>query len=540
MLTLPARSLGALVVMPDHADPTRSYVALARPRLSTGSPERPSLRLVAWTATLPPRAGEREVGGHLFLEVEVEPGPAELAAAGLAPAQAQPMPWIEAQAILHVQGAEPIASEVAVVAGGRAAFGTRLSPAQVGQLAPQLRGETVAPLQVTWVGRVRARLPAVEIVAAVDLTELRTRTATPTRDELGTHVTTHARVVITGAASPAVEASLRAWVLDALTEQVAAGKPALVHHAAAEVVPWPIQLSSTLDLDGLRGSEPITSLVLAPDELESPPPLRVQARGGFSAGVERVDVELRRPTGEPVRVSLGSETPAWVELGGDPLEGRHRVVSDGAAYPWSRWRALADLRELTIPVVRPAPRTIEVLLAGLDLRSRWAAVRVVLQAVDVDGSVRSHVVELHEGTRAGQWALPAGTEGAPVHARTTFVSAQGLVVERGPDPVEHDQVVVSDPFGHDRITVALVPAGAGWDDVALVMVDVRHEDGTWIHEQAVELRALTDFVRVDLPARAGGPRTVGWRVHASFSDGRFAQGPWQRTEAPLVVVTLPA
>lgn len=539
MLTLPMSTRGELVVLPDHADPTRSYVTLARPRLSSRTPERPSLRLVTWTATQAPRAGEREVGGHLFLEIEVEPGLADLAAAGLSPAAAQPMPWIEAQAILDVQGAEPITSEVSVVAGGRAAFGMRLTPAQVGLLAPQLRGETVAPLQVTWVGQVKARLPATEVVATVDVTELRTHTRTRTREELRAHVSAHARVVITGAVDPAVEASLRAFVIDALTERVATGETALVRYSTAEVVPWPIRLSTTLDLEGVRGIDLVTSLVLPPDELETPPPLRIQARGGFDAGVERVDVELRRGEGEPVGVSLRSETPAWVELGGDALAERHRVVADGVAHPWSRFRELAGLRELTIPVARPAPRTIEVLLAGLDLEHRWAAVRVELSAIDVAGQARAQVVELRTGTRAGRWALPAGTEGAEVHARTTFVSVQGLIVERGPEPVEHDQVVVRDPFGSDRIGVALVPAGPGWEGVALVMVDLRHEDGAWAHEQAVELRALSDFVQVDLPARAGGPRTLAWRVHASFADGRFAQGPWQRTETPLVLVSLP-
>lgn len=542
MLSLPTQTRGALVVMPDHADPTRVYATLARPRLSSHSPERPSLRLVAWTATQAPRTGEREVGGHLFLEIEVEPGPAELAAAGLAAPQAQPMPWLEAQAILDVQGAEPITSEVSVIAGGRAAFGMRLTPLQVGLLAPLLRGDAVAPLQVTWVGQVRARLPAVEVTATVDVGELGSH-ATRTRDELHHHVSMHARVVITGAPSPAVEASLRAFILDALTEQVVAGRTALVRHSAAEVVAWPIRLSTTLDLDGVRRADLVTSLTLPPNELEVPPPLRIQASGGLPAGVERVDVELRRGEAdgeaEPSRVSLTSDTPAWVELAGGDLAARHRVVAGGVTHPWSRWSALAGLRELTIPVALPAPRVVEVLLAGLDLRSRWALVRVELTATDVTGQAHAHVVELREGTRAGQWALPSGTEGTRVLSRTRFTSTQGLLVERGPDPVEHDQVVVSDPFGSDRIGIALVPAGPGWDGVALVMVDLRHEDGTWVHEQAVELHALSDFVQVDLPARTGGPRTLSWRVHASFSDGRFAQSPWQRTELPLLLVSLP-
>lgn len=540
MLSLPLQTRGELVVMPDHDDPRRVYVALARPRLSTRTPERPSLRLLHWMATQAPRAGEREVGGHLFLEIEVEPTAAHVAAAGLAGLDVQPMPWVEAQAILQAQGADPITSEVSVVAGGRAAFAMRLSPQQVDRLAPQLRGETVAPLQVTWVGQVRARLPAAEIIATVDVTALGSLHATGSSTTIRDHVSTHARIEISGSTNPELEAALRAWALDALGERAERGETLLVRASAAEVVRWPLRLSSTLDLDPAQGRDVVTALALPPHELAARPPVRIQARGGFDGGVERVDVELREAGGEPVRVALSSEAAAWVEAGDDALAWRHRVVVGGAARPWSSWREAAGMRDLTIPVILPPPRTIEVLLAGLDLQTRWAFVRVELTASDAAGSLRSHVVELREGSRAGTWVLPSGTEGAAVAARTTLVSVQGLRVEQGPDAVEHDQVVVSDPFGRHRIGVTLVPVGRGWDQLALAMVDLRHEDGTWVHEQAAELRALSDFVQVDLPARAGGSRTLWWRVHASFTDGRFAQSPWQQSDAPLLAVALPA
>lgn len=539
MLTLPMELRGPLVVLPDHADPSRAYAALARPRLSPGTAERPSLRLLAWTATTAPRAGEREIGGHLRLEIEVQPTPHELAAAGRPGLTVHPMPWVDAHAILELPGAEPITSEASVLAGGRAALAMRLSPRQVDLLAPLLRGETVAPLQLTWAGQVRARMPAVEVVATVDSTALGSAHGSGTLTTLRSHVTTHARVEITGSTDPTIEAALRAWALEVLVERAAEGRTLLVRTAAADVVSWPIRLSSTLELGDPPPSGTVTLLALPPEALEQPPPVRIEARGGFDSGVQRVDVELRHADAEPVRVALTDEAPAWVELGRDAITWRHRVVVGGVPHPWSSWRDASGLRDLTIPVVLPPPRVVEVLLAGLDLRTRWATVRVELTATDTADHPHAHGIELREATRSGTWALPDGLQGATVRARTTFVSMQGLLVERGPDEVEHDQVVVADPFGSHRIGLTLVPVGPRWDEIALVMVDVRHEDGPWIHEQAVELRRLADFVQLDLPARPGAPRSIAWRVHASFTDGRFAQGPWQRTDEPLVTVAVP-
>ena len=525
MLQLPLRTEDELVVLHDHVDTSRTFVSLLRPRLSPDSGGRPSLRLVHWTSTEANASGEHEVGGHLFLEIDVVPTADELAAAGLR--HAEPIPWEDATAVLELPGVEPVTSEVSVVAGGRASFSVALSPQQVNVLAPLLTGDQVSPLQVTWKGRVRARLPAVEVSAVVDIEEFRSSVSrgstTVTREILRSHAT----IVIEGAADPELEAALQHWVLDELTRRMDAGEDLELSTSAADV-----------ELQSLRGADVVTALALPPHELGELPPVAVRAVGPVGSGIDRVDVELRSEGTETIALSLTNEQPLPAELPRGPYELRHRVVRGGAAWPWSGWRGSGSMREQTIPVVVPAPRVIEVLLAGLDLSERWSSVRVVLEAV-ADGS-QSTVIELQEGTRDGSWTLPAGFESAEVRARTTFVSRRGLEVEQGPEVVEHGQLVLRDPFGFHRLRITLVPTGAGWEGIAMAMVDLRHEDGSYTHEQAAELRTLADLKKVDLPSRPEAGTAFAWRLHASYEDGRFVRTPWQQSDRTMLAVPLMA
>lgn len=535
MLQLPMRTEGELVILHDHTDDSRAYACRLRPRLSSGTSGRPSLRLVHWTSTEADASGEHEVGGHLFVEIDVEPSATELAAAGVP--HAQPIPWLEAKAVLDLPGAEPVSSEVSVVAGGRASFSLALTPQQVNVLAPLLGGDQVSPLQVTWVGTVRARLPAVEVTVLVDTDERRRTSTTSTTTLTREWLRTHATIVIEGAADPELEAALQQWALDELERRAEAGEDLQLSTSAADVGAWPIRLPTTLDLHALRGTEVVTSLALPPDELGERPPVTVRAIGPVGTEIDRVDVELRPPGGPAITLALADAEPAAADLPRGPYELRHRVVQGGLAWPWSSWREAGSIRDHSIPVVVPAPRTVEVLLAGLDLQQRWSSIRVELSA---DGpSPSSTVIELHEGTRTGSWALPSGSEGAAVRARTTFVSRQGLEVPQGPELVEHDQLLLRDPFGHHRLQVTLVPVGAGWQGVALAMIDLRHEDGSYTHEQAGELRGLGEVAKVVLPSRPEVGTTYQWRLHASYEDGRFVQTQWKTSTSAMQPVMLP-
>jgi hypothetical protein len=86
--------------------------------------------------------------------------------------------------------------------------------------------------------------------------------------------------------------------------------------------------------------------------------------------------------------------------------------------------------------------------------------------------------------------------------------------------------------------VALLPAGTGWSGVAWVMVDLRYTDGSHTIDETVSLRTIDDFLEWEAPARPDGPRTIQWRAHASFSDGRFESRPWQTSDAGVIVVRI--
>ena len=43
---------------------------------------------------------------------------------------------------------------------------------------------------------------------------------------------------------------------------------------------------------------------------------------------------------------------------------------------------------------------------------------------------------------------------------------------------------------------------------------------------------------MEAPARPDGPRTVQWRAHVSFSDGRFESRPWQTSDAGVIAIRI--
>jgi hypothetical protein len=70
------------------------------------------------------------------------------------------------------------------------------------------------------------------------------------------------------------------------------------------------------------------------------------------------------------------------------------------------------------------------------------------------------------------------------------------------------------------------------------MVDLHYVDGAYVVDETIELRTLLDFVEWSVPARPDGPQTVQWRLHASFTDGRFTSGDWQTAERGAIIVRI--
>ena len=545
MLVLPVQSAGEVIALRDDALADRVYVALSRPQVARGIDGQPRFRLLRWAAQTD---NARTVGGRLSLDVNLQPSAAQLSAAGLGERTPMPLPWLDATVRLEGPQFEPVDAEVSIAGAGIAALSVDLSAAAASVLAPLLRGDNVMPLQVVWTGHVQVRLPAVEVIASGDVSEIRRRVeiagggrqVTTTRSIIDANV----HIEIRGTDRPELERALRDWVLDELVRRFTGNLPLTVHAAASDVVRWPITLATTLDdfvAAPARGAL-VETFVLDGQDLGAALPVEVRVLGDFAGRLERVDVRVA-PLGSDAVTELSfTDTAARnLRLGTRDVRFAYRVkLDDRAAGPWSAWSEVRGATSIAIPVAVPETVTIEVAAIGLDLDTRWASVTVAaeLQLADAPPVVRNVVLDAQH--RSVTFAQPLdGVRGA-MKARVTYLSRQGETLERLIDDVAGDQIIVGDPLEGSRIGLVVVPAGNGWDDVALAMVDLRYADGAHVVDETVELRKLDDLVEWQAPARPDGPRSVQWRVHTSFKDGRFESGTWQSTDAGVAVVRIDA
>jgi hypothetical protein len=543
MLVLPILTRGDLIVIEDDAARDRVHVALARPRVARRPDGSSRVRLVRWTTTSGGTTATA-VGGRLTLDVDLQPTPAELAAAGLTARETLPMPWLDAKVRLEGPQFDPVEAEVSRVAGTAAAVSVDLTPEAASVLAPLLQPAMVSPLQITWLGHVLVRLPAVEVIATADVTEIRRRIDLV---NAGRHVTitrsiidANARIEIRGTDNATLEKALRDWVLDELASRLAAGRSLNVRAAASEVVHWPIHLATTLDdfaPPSSRGSF-VETVILDTAEIGRVPPIEVRVLADFSGPLERVDVRLNpAATDRVVELAFTDDMPRSASLGTADYRWCHRVKMDGRpSGDWSPWQEVRGSSAVILPIATPARLNVEVLAAGLNFTDRWASVRVVLTHTAPGSAPISQTIELNKTRTSATWTAPLDGVRGSLKAQLTYVSRQGQTIDRVMDDIAADQVVVLDPLDGNRVRFTLVPAGTGWNDMALAMVDLRYADGAYVVEEAIELRKLDDFADWEVPARAEGPRVAQWRLHTSFADGRFQSGEWQTAPAGVIVV----
>src|SRR5690606_22376882 len=143
-----------------------------------------------------------------------------------------------------------------------------------------------------------------------------------------------------------------------------------------------------------------------------------------------------------------------------------------------------------VPVTVSAVPRVEVLASGLDFAARWASVQVAITYASPGGTATTDTVELSAAAASAIWSRRVDGAGGETTARATYVSRQGSTIEQSLGTVTGDQIVVGDPLAHHQVHVSLVPAGTGWRDVALVMVDLRYADGAYVVDETVELRTL--------------------------------------------------
>jgi len=543
MLTLPVESRGDLLVVHDDAAPGRVYVTLARPRVTNRADGNTSVRLLRWIPTQASAGVGQITGARLSVDVDLTPGATDLASASLGGADVQPMPWLDAKVRLDGPQFDAIEADVAIAAGSLAAVSIDLPPSAADILAPLLQGDTVSPLQLTWTGHVLVRLPPVEVIASADVTEIRRRLdlIAPGRrvTTIRSIVDANARIEIRGGGNAALEQAMRDWALGQLLERLDKGQSLDVHAAASDVVPWPIVLAATLDdlVPPDRRGTLVETVVLDPGDAAGVPPIDVRVLADFGGRVERVDVRLAPLIGDrALELSFSDTTARPAALHTSDFRWCRRIKMKGSALgEWSPWEELHGRTGLVIPVVTPGTLSVDVLAAGLDFAERWSSVHVVLTHTAPGAVAESWTTDLTAAQTAASWVTPLPGARGPITAALTYVSRQGQTLQRAIERVG-DQLIVLDPLEGNQVRFTLLPAGTGWNDIAFAMVDMQYADGAYVVDETLELRRLSDMVEWVVPARPDGPQTARWRMHASFTDGRFTSGEWQEVpRGPLVI-----
>lgn len=548
MLTLPVNNRGSLIAISDDTIPNRVVVASAKPRLARRPDGSPLLRLDRWVLPTGSSSAAPVTGGRLNLTIDLEPLASEVSAANLGTVVIEPIPWLDATIELMGPLFQPVVAEIAVAAGALGVIAVDLTPEASSVLASLLVRDVVSPLQVVWTGSVRVRLPAVEIVASASVRKTASIftgfTGRSSHHVSRSLIEANAHIEIRGANNPELEAVFREWALSELARRLDEGSDLSVRASAGQVVRWPIRLATTLDdlLSSDQRQNLVQTHVLDPSELSQVPPIEVSVLGAFGDQLERVDVRLA-PTGDgsTKELSINSDKPQRVRLGTADFRWSYRTkLPSQLPGEWSQSREVKGSYSLLIPVSVTKDISIEVLASGVDFERRWKSISVQLNHQAALPDAASTVVELNAANRSAMWKLTLAKPRGKVRANITFFSHQGQSVKTDIDDVTGEQLIIVDPLESHRRRLALMPAGNGWDNIAVAMVDLRYRDRDFRYEETVELKSFTDFVEWETPVRADGPREIEWRCHASFRDGRFEETDWRVVDSTVLAVPLQA
>lgn len=543
MRVLPVNLKEPVIMLSDDSGAVPA-VSSARPRLARSAAGRPLLHLDQWVLPSGYSGPAPEVGGRLNLNVDLGARPEDLAAAGITgPVTA--IPWLDARVELKGPLFQPVEAEVAVVAGTLGALAVDLTPDSASVLGSLLSRNVISPLQVTWIGTTLVRLPAVDIVASATVKRSTSQVVTAgghsRRQVARSLIEANARIEIKGASNTELEAAFREWALSELTTRLERGDDVLVRASAAQVVRWPIRLATTLD-DLMSASERegvVQMRVLDAAEVGSIPPVEVRVLGTFGPSLERVDVRLTAAGGAPRELAFTSDAPQYIALGTSQFEWSYRMkppsTEPGA---WTAAQKVERSYSLLVAVPDVQDLRIEALASGIDFDKRWSRIQVQLEHAAAVPDGASTVIELDAAHSSSVWAHKLTRPRGKVRAKLTFFAKQGQTVEKEVEAIAGDQLLIEDPLASYRRQLAVMPAGSGWGDISVAMIDLRYRDGEFSHEETVEVTSLDGFVEWQAPARPDGPRAVEWRVHASFRDGRFEERGWSSVESGVLMIPL--
>lgn len=535
MLTLPPTTRGNLIALADADDPRQLAVAALRPALVL-SASGPGVRILRWSAP-----GESGSAARLDLEASVQPTAADIDQLKAAGFQVAPMPWESAALRLEGPQLEPVEVDISALSGTIGCASASLTPQAAGVLSALLTRTDSAPLQLTWIGRVLVQLPSVDVVASCAVQEVRRRIieiqGSRRTEILRSLIDANARIEIRGGTNPELEQALRDWAIGELLQRFERGEDTTVRKSAAEVVSWPLTLAGALDpLPANQRDAVVQTFVLNPEDVSFAPPIALRVLGDFSGTLERVDVQLEPLTdGRPAEAAVTDSEERALSLRTQDFRWRRRIKrKTKPPEDWSDWSVASNAPSLLLAVPDLTALRVEALAPGLDFESRWKSVRI-----DLDCASECVVLELDASRRAAFATLTPSVTAPAVSAKLTYLSWNGQTIERSVDRVA-GCIAVADPFDGHRRRLSVIPSGAGWSEIAGAMIDLRYRDGDQLAQTTLPLTSPNDFAEWEAPARPDGPRTVEWRCHASYRDGRFESTPWASTDESVLAIPLVA
>lgn len=546
MLMLPFQRIGEVLVAdePDDGAGPRRHVCGTRPQLAMSADGAPAFRLLRWAAT----AGEdRVIGARVHARAGL-PLPDTLPPS-LGDGEWHSMPWTAAEVTLEGPGFEPVSTSLAPaalsamsLADAWASLAFDLDVEAAAVLTALLEESGLAPLQLTWSGTVRVRLPAVSVVASarreVVRQALRMLGRTASREQLRSAISASVAVQVVSQQTdddrpPLQEDALRDWAVEELMRRYEQEDELTVRAETAHIVDWPLRFSTGLgDLPAGDGAGLIQRVLLDPQEFGQMPPLEVRVLGDFSGPLERVEVALEDMTGDPAaEVILSDGDSRRLRFDSNHYRWRRRVkFRDGPARPWSAWSETRS-RLLLVPVSTPSIGRLEISASTLDFTRHWHSLEV--SVMTADGVVDRLLLNQERSFATIEWPQ----DQPPQFADLRFVAANGVALSRQ-QPIAGDLLVITDPLTEGSRRLSLMPVGNGWVPGVQAMVDLDYgEDGKrW--QETLPLSGIDDVPEWQAPRPPGGADTVRWRLHASLPDGRLVQTAWQTTEQRILPVPL--
>ncbi|WP_127806596.1 hypothetical protein [Hydrogenophaga sp. NH-16] len=331
------------------------------------------------------------------------------------------------------------------------------------------------------------------------------------------------------------------------------------------VVPWPIHPQGTLQtfFRGMSAAQiaNFVRVVVLDDPVFQSLNLTARVFAPFdAAGLEAVEVEVRY-AGRDANGDRQEKLKTFTFTGNQPQKWEPKLIGDERGYEYryrfkfagrafgsfTRWEA-ASRNDLNISVPAAGRVFVEVRAGDIDFENQVRQVQVLLAYEDPAAGVprQEQTVLLDKTSTSGVYDRQIFEPRArPVLYRQRFRLQSGEVVE-DPDwqELSGHQLIVNQP-ARGLLRVRLLPAGDGWDAVAQVIVDLRYEDAPngLRREESLVLKTSQEFRTWEVALRDQNRRGFEYRVHASFKDGRFQQGPWQshtgEETLPIVVQAPP-